>query len=169
MDSLDFGWSSAARQGGITRMNEAAAPWLCIDGSGSTLITAMLGNQNTLQLQVYYHHWCESQVERSYYNLCYRYYHQYSNYTEGGATPKPTVPHRYDRVLRSLPLSVLGQNVDISKAGFDYQQANAIRALHYDCSVKVGIRFKKQWWRLPPYQAHIKMYERYDLFQYATV
>jgi len=71
--------------------------------------------------------------------------------SEGGATPEPTVKHRYDRVLSSLPFGVLGQTVDISRAGFDYQQANAIRALHYDCSVKAGIRFTKQWWRLPAY------------------
>ncbi|KAF8429584.1 hypothetical protein EV426DRAFT_527250 [Tirmania nivea] len=129
MDSLDFGWPSAARCGRITRTKGAAATWRCIDGGGSTLITAML-----------------EKLKKPKYTITPVLLASLA------CTPEPTVRHRYDRVLSSLPFGVLGQTVDISLAGFDYQQANAIRALHYDCSVKVGIRFKKQWWRLSSYQ-----------------
>lgn len=155
MDSLDFGWPSASRQGGITRADEAAAPWICIDGGGSTLITAMLEklektkiNYNSRVIAITGVR--EKSVTSSVIVTTTSTPDIPTGHSEKGATPAPEVPHTYDRVLSSLPFGILGQ-VDISNAGFDYQQTNAIRALHYDCSVKVGIRFTKQWWRLPPY------------------
>lgn len=157
MDSLDFGWPSAARQGGITRIDEAAARWLCIDGGGSTLVTAMLEKLKKTKIHYNSRVTAITGVRAKYTRAVTTSVIVTTTSTPtistggGRATPEPTVRHQYDRVLSSLPFGVLGQVVDISKAGFDYQQVNAIRALHYDCSVKVGIRFKKQWWRLLSY------------------
>lgn len=59
-----------------------------------------------------------------------------------------TKSRSYSHVISSIPLSCL-RCVDLSKAQLSYDQHVAIRSLGYDSSVKVGIKFKSQWWRKP--------------------
>lgn len=156
MDSLDFGWPSAARPGGVPSAAEAGSSWICIDGGGSTLIKSMVDKLH--KTTIHYNTRVNAITGIRHPNLpaattsvVVKTVPSTPEEVRTGAVPRPQTGRIYSHVLSSLPLSVLGQGVDISKAGFDYQQANAIRALHYDCSVKVGIRFSKQWWRLPPF------------------
>jgi monoamine oxidase len=51
----------------------------------------------------------------------------------------------YSHVISTMPFSSL-RMVDISQCGFNWTFQTAIRALHYDGSVKVAIRFSTRWW-----------------------
>ncbi|KAF8602342.1 hypothetical protein BDV93DRAFT_582235 [Ceratobasidium sp. AG-I] len=54
----------------------------------------------------------------------------------------------YPHVITTMPLGCLNA-VDTSQCNFPWELKTAIRALHYDDSVKVGIRFKERWWEGP--------------------
>ncbi|KAF7971825.1 hypothetical protein HWV62_19829 [Athelia sp. TMB] len=54
-------------------------------------------------------------------------------------------PRNYDHVISTMPFSCL-RMVDTTNCGFDWNFQTAIRALHYDSSVKVAIRFSDRWW-----------------------
>ncbi|KAF9806840.1 hypothetical protein IEO21_08520 [Rhodonia placenta] len=58
--------------------------------------------------------------------------------------------YTYDHVISTMPLSCLGL-VDIAKWGLSWPTQMAIRALHYDASVKIAIRFSRRWWEEPPF------------------
>lgn len=67
-------------------------------------------------------------------------------YTSNGQS---TQTH-YDHVISTIPLGALSI-VDTSKCNFDPKLQTAIRALHYDSSVKVAIQFTERWWENPVY------------------
>ncbi|KAG8897661.1 hypothetical protein FRC01_011235 [Tulasnella sp. 417] len=54
--------------------------------------------------------------------------------------------HTFEHVISTIPLPVF-RTLDISDPRlFDVQQRNALRQLSYGPSVKIGIKFKSQWW-----------------------
>lgn len=52
---------------------------------------------------------------------------------------------QYSKVITTVPLSCL-RLIDLTRAELDYEQKVAVRSLHYDASVKVGMKFKTKWW-----------------------
>jgi len=54
-------------------------------------------------------------------------------------------PRNYSHVISTMPFSCL-RIVDTTACGFDWTFQTAIRALHYDSSVKVAIKFSNRWW-----------------------
>lgn len=54
-------------------------------------------------------------------------------------------PRNYAHVISTMPFSCL-RMVDTAQCGFNWTFQTAIRALHYDSSVKVAIRFSTRWW-----------------------
>jgi monoamine oxidase len=54
-------------------------------------------------------------------------------------------PRRYDHVISTVPFGCL-RTIDTSECPFSWELQTAIRTLHYDTSVKVGIQFKTRWW-----------------------
>ena len=54
-------------------------------------------------------------------------------------------PRNYKHVISTMPLACL-RMVDTAQCGFSWNLQTAIRALHYDPCVKVGIRFSRRWW-----------------------
>ncbi|TFY58617.1 hypothetical protein EVG20_g8079 [Dentipellis fragilis] len=52
---------------------------------------------------------------------------------------------RYDQVICTVPLGCLGA-IDTDGLGLLYNHKQAIRALQYHSSTKVGIKFKERWW-----------------------
>jgi monoamine oxidase len=63
------------------------------------------------------------------------------NITFGDGVP----PTNYAHVISTIPMSCL-RMVDTTQCGFDWNTQTAIRTLHYDCSVKVAIKFSTRWW-----------------------
>ena len=59
---------------------------------------------------------------------------------EGETNPRP-----YGHVISTVPLSCL-RMVDVDSCNLSYALKTAIRTLHYDASVKVGIKFTDRWW-----------------------
>ena len=55
---------------------------------------------------------------------------------------------KYSHAITTMPFSCL-RLVDTTKCGFNWNLQTAIRALHYDSSVKVAIRFSRRWWEDP--------------------
>jgi len=53
--------------------------------------------------------------------------------------------HDYSHVISTLPLSIL-RITDLSGAGLNVMQKNALHALKYTPLIKVGILFKSNWW-----------------------
>ena len=53
--------------------------------------------------------------------------------------------HHYSHVISTLPLPIL-RTIDLSDAGLNVMQNNALRALEYGVSTKIGILFKSNWW-----------------------
>lgn len=76
--------------------------------------------------------------------------------TRGGPFPtsvEVTIAHEnsprdYSHVISTMPFSCL-RMVDTTKCGFDWTFQTAMRALHYDSSVKVAIKFSNRWWESP--------------------
>ena len=54
-------------------------------------------------------------------------------------------PRQYDAVFNSAPLGAM-QRMDLKEVNLNWGTKQAIRALGYGASCKVGIRFKKMWW-----------------------
>jgi monoamine oxidase len=52
----------------------------------------------------------------------------------------------YSAVINTTTLGAL-QKIDLTDLALPYGMKTAIRVLRYDSSTKVGIRFKKMWWR----------------------
>ena len=61
--------------------------------------------------------------------------------TIAGATSQ----RNYSHVISTMPLSCL-RMVDTTECNFSWDFQTAIRTLHYDSSVKIGIRFSARWW-----------------------
>lgn len=60
---------------------------------------------------------------------------------------KPVVSKtQYDHVISTIPLTTL-RTLDIDNARLNFKQKNALRLLQYGPSIKVGIKFKKNWWK----------------------
>ena len=55
-------------------------------------------------------------------------------------------PQQYAAVFNTTTLACL-QRMDLTELELLYEQKDAIRALHYDTASKVGVKFKKPWWR----------------------
>ncbi|KAI6045459.1 amine oxidase [Pisolithus marmoratus] len=53
--------------------------------------------------------------------------------------------HVYSHVISTLPLPVL-RTIDMTRAGVNVKQKNALRQLQYGPSIKIAIRFDKPWW-----------------------
>lgn len=53
--------------------------------------------------------------------------------------------HNYSHVISTLPLSILS-TVDLSSAGLNVMQKNALRGLQYTTATKIAILFKSNWW-----------------------
>lgn len=54
--------------------------------------------------------------------------------------------NKYDQVISTVPLGCLN-DIDIDGCKLSYSQKQAIRALKYSASTKVGIKFEKRWWQ----------------------
>jgi hypothetical protein len=52
----------------------------------------------------------------------------------------------YSAVINTTTLGAL-QKMDLTGMALPYGMKTAIRVLHYDTSTKVGIKFKKMWWK----------------------
>ncbi|OCH84180.1 hypothetical protein OBBRIDRAFT_742042 [Obba rivulosa] len=63
------------------------------------------------------------------------------------ADPTPVVK-KYSQVICTVPLGCLAV-MDTENCDLSYNQKQAIRSLHYDASVKVGLKFQKRWWEDP--------------------
>ncbi|KDQ17782.1 hypothetical protein BOTBODRAFT_105219 [Botryobasidium botryosum FD-172 SS1] len=61
------------------------------------------------------------------------------------AADGPPLIMNYSHVISSIPLSSL-RMVDTKACGLSWKMKTALRALHYDSSVKVAIRFQYRWW-----------------------
>ncbi|TFY70187.1 hypothetical protein EVG20_g2809 [Dentipellis fragilis] len=128
LDSLDFDWPLPATCPGPTEY-----PWVCIDGGSDHMVNEMakvLHSQPVLAQRVTkiaLLHGDGDQVEVT--------------STSGGRTST----RHYSHVISTLPLSCLGA-IHTDGLGLLYNQKQAIRALNYDSSTKVGIKFKNRWW-----------------------
>ncbi|KAG8950361.1 hypothetical protein FRC04_007803 [Tulasnella sp. 424] len=57
-----------------------------------------------------------------------------------------TDPRLYCHVISTIPPPVL-RTLDLDSAGFSVNQRNALRQVSYMPGVKVGVKFKSQWWK----------------------
>jgi monoamine oxidase len=51
----------------------------------------------------------------------------------------------YSHVISTIPLPGL-RTIDLSGAGLNVMQKNALRKLQYGPSIKIGVRFQSTWW-----------------------
>ncbi|KAG0694126.1 hypothetical protein DFH29DRAFT_859812 [Suillus ampliporus] len=56
-----------------------------------------------------------------------------------------STPRTYSHVISTIPLPGL-RAIDLTGAGLNVMQRNALRKLEYGPSIKVGIRFESAWW-----------------------
>lgn len=55
-------------------------------------------------------------------------------------------PRTYHHVINTLPPAVV-RTLDTSECNFSYTKRTALRILHVDSSVKIGLLFKTRWWQ----------------------
>ena len=65
---------------------------------------------------------------------------------KGGSTQSQV----YQHVINTVPPAVL-RTIDTSTCDFSYRKRTALRTLHVDSSVKVGLLFSTRWWQQPKY------------------
>ncbi|KAI6100915.1 amine oxidase [Pisolithus croceorrhizus] len=58
---------------------------------------------------------------------------------------KESTQRVYSHVISTIPLPVL-RTIDMTDAGLNVKQKNALRQFEYGPSVKIAIRFKEPWW-----------------------
>ncbi|KAI6020427.1 flavin-containing amine oxidoreductase-domain containing protein [Pisolithus microcarpus] len=58
---------------------------------------------------------------------------------------KESTRHVYSHVFSTIPLPVL-RTIDMTDAGLNLKQQNALRQFEYGPSVKIAIHFKEPWW-----------------------
>ncbi|KAA1477082.1 FAD/NAD(P)-binding domain-containing protein [Dentipellis sp. KUC8613] len=145
IDSLDFDWPW--RQIHWHPYHWFPPPhrttkWFCIDGGSDHLTYKMA---ETLKHQPHLNHRVTS----------LEYLPEKQQIQVTGKSGCETWVQQYDQVISTVPLGCLG-GIDTDKAWLSYNQRQAVRALLYDSSTKVGIRFKKRWWDDPerPYVMH---------------
>ncbi|KAF8965478.1 hypothetical protein BDZ97DRAFT_1658957 [Flammula alnicola] len=127
MDSLDFDWPYPH----VTPGPQKETPWFCIDGGSDHIAREMakrLDNQPKLK-------------------------HRVTKISESDLGMEVTVsgeltPRQYSQVICTVPLGCLG-GIDIDGCDLLYSQKQAVRALRYDASTKVGIKFQNRWWQDP--------------------
>ncbi|KAG0694123.1 hypothetical protein DFH29DRAFT_1035290 [Suillus ampliporus] len=56
-----------------------------------------------------------------------------------------STPRTYSHVISTIPLPGL-RTIDLTGAGLNVMQKNALRKLEYGPSIKIGIRFESAWW-----------------------
>ncbi|KAI0338506.1 amine oxidase [Trametopsis cervina] len=133
MDAMDFGSSTAKTDSG-KQGKPLDYSWYCIDG-GSDHITDRMAKKLSVQ-----------------------------PVTDARVTTIATIPggvkvvtrsrwnvveeHTYSQVICTAPLGCLAA-IDISREDLSYTQRVAIRALNYDTSTKVALKFKSRWWEDP--------------------
>ncbi|KAJ6476931.1 L-amino acid oxidase [Mycena sanguinolenta] len=61
------------------------------------------------------------------------------------STAQAITKRKYSNVISTMSFACL-RMVDLTKAGLNYGQKNAIRDLMYTPSIKVGMQFKSAWW-----------------------
>lgn len=112
---------------------EEGVKWKCIDGGSDHLIRGMLKKLKT-QPQLGQRVTKIRRVESS-----------------NGANMEVTTgsgTRRYSHVISTAPLGCLAA-IDTEGCELLYSQKQAIRALHYDASTKIAIKFEKRWWEDP--------------------
>ena len=57
--------------------------------------------------------------------------------------------HTYNHVINTIPLGAM-QAIDMTSLELGYVKDSAIRMVHYDQSVKIGLKFKTRWWQDGP-------------------
>jgi monoamine oxidase len=60
----------------------------------------------------------------------------------------------YSHVISTMPFGSL-RMVDTTQCGLDWTMQTAMRALHYDSSVKVAIKFASRWWEDPNFTQNL--------------
>lgn len=125
IDSLDFDYADGVE-------------WNCIDGGTSKVTDAMLPKLTTPPTR-------NSPVTRI------ALVRDPTNESQTHMEVSFTTPtgkketRKYDTVFNTTTLGC-AQRMDLSDAELHPAQKDAIRALHYDASCKVGIKFRTPWW-----------------------
>ncbi|KAF8178492.1 hypothetical protein BJ912DRAFT_1024006 [Pholiota molesta] len=122
MDSLDFGWPWPQ----VDLEPPAETEWFCIDG-GSDHISREMALRIDKQPEVNKQVLKVSQGD------------EMSVHVAGEAAPRP-----YTQVISTVTLGCLAA-IDIEDCNLLYTQKQAVRALSYDASTKVGIKFATRW------------------------
>ncbi|TFY52279.1 hypothetical protein EVG20_g10620 [Dentipellis fragilis] len=133
IDSLDFDWPWASTTPDPEQTKETK--WVCIDGGSDHLIHEMartLKHQPLLEQRV-------TKLELLPGNRQIQVTGRSRNWTWA---------RQYEQVICTVPLGCLG-GIDTDRAGLSYNQRQAVRALQYGSSTKVGIKFARRWWDDP--------------------
>lgn len=139
IDASEFGDVSAPTQAGNTlpadQQPEGAPDWFCLDGGSDRLIDGMLAylgkeNHPVMGKKVI----CIEPADEGKTMLVH---------VKGEAQPR-----RFAQVICTAPLSTLS-SIDMTNCNLTFTQKTAIRALHYDASTKVALKWAKRWWEDP--------------------
>jgi len=137
MDALDFGLDSAKSYAGGARASLDYS-WYCIDGGSDHITSRMeekikhkpISRRRVTKLESQ-PTWLLPVVE-------------VTSKDESGVEKKKA----YSQVICTVPLGSLAA-IDIPRKELSYVQRLAIRALNYDTSTKVALKFKSRWWEDP--------------------
>ncbi|EMD32510.1 hypothetical protein CERSUDRAFT_99235 [Gelatoporia subvermispora B] len=136
MDSLSLGWPSPHVTSPSRRMKtaEEEVRWRCIDGGSDNFIRGML---KKLKIQ--------PQLGQRVTKI-----HRVDSCSGPGTMEVITCsgPRRYSQVISTVPLGCLAA-IDTEGCELLYSQKQAIRALRYDASTKIAIKFERRWWEDP--------------------
>ncbi|OCH90038.1 amine oxidase [Obba rivulosa] len=130
LDSLDFGWPHPQFALPPRSQDESEdVGWKCIDGGSDRFIHGMLKK-------------LETQPELN---------QRVTKIARVGSIMEVTTPsgtRQYSQVISTVPLGCLSA-IDTEGCDLLYSQKQAIRALHYDASTKVAVKFAARWWEDP--------------------
>lgn len=144
LDSLDFGWPTPATtakslSGPYVQIpgveDEGSSGWACIDGGSDRMIDAMLAKIKTKPVT-------QKRVTRI--SETDGQSPMVVEWKEGNVVKTKS----YSQVICTAALGCVA-SIDLKDANLLYNQKVAIRALQYDASTKVAVKFAKRWWQDP--------------------
>jgi monoamine oxidase len=149
LESLAFGYADTSK-------DEKPIDWYCIEGGTGKLIESLVNHIQKDKIKL--KHWVtrialsDDNKKTANFPMEVAFDIKDKKDSEAGkqiGVYKSTKQH-YSAVINTTTLGAL-QKMDLTGMALPYGMKTAIRVLHYDTSTKVGIKFKKMWWKDPAF------------------
>jgi len=151
LESLAFGYADTSKKEDSTK-KEKEIDWYCIEGGTGKLIDSLVNHvgKENIKLKNWVTRIAFSDKAQTDNSLPMEVEFDIKDKKDDKAGKQigvyKSTKQRYSAVINTTTLGAL-QKMDLTDMALPYGMKTAIRVLHYETSTKVGIKFKKMWWK----------------------